>query len=140
MSAIEPLCYLIDLNLHNLSKEEFFVLEIELFTRICDELVDILMTHHKDYFHSIKFNKNMGKNMLEDNFIRLVIMDILFTEEYSIQGIALYTQTPEDVIDDVASGRNPAPSLPLSRRIIDLHKSVRPNLYREIIKKVTTEN
>ncbi|MEO8400311.1 MAG: hypothetical protein ABI597_00770 [Gammaproteobacteria bacterium] len=139
MPATEPLCNVIGLKPHNLSREEFIVLEIELFVSVCEELKEILKTHYKDYFRFMKFNEEMEKVMLEDNFIRFVINDILLTEEYSLQGIAHYTQTTEDVIEDVASGLNPAPSLPLSRRIIDLHRSVRPNLYREIMKKITTE-
>ncbi len=78
--------------------------------------------------------------MLEGNFIRLVINDILLTEEYTVQGIACYTQTPEDVIYDIAMGNNLAPSFPLSRKIIEIHRSIRPDLYSNILKKILSNS
>ena len=139
MSAMEPLCNVIGLKHQKLSREEYVVLEIEIFTCVCRELKEILKSMHRSYFNLMKFSEIKEHAMIENNFVRYVINDILLTEEYSLQGIACYTQTPEDVIYDVASGRNLAPSLHLSQRIIDLHRSVRPNLYREIMKKITTE-
>jgi hypothetical protein len=136
MSAMEPLCNALGLKQYQLSKEEFFVLEIELFILVCDEVKEIFKKQYKEYFRCMKFNEELEKGMLEDNFIRFVINDILLTEEYSLEGIAFYTDTPEDVIHDVVSGLNSAPSLPLSRKIINLHRTVKPNLYQEIMKKI----
>ncbi|HVX00513.1 MAG TPA: hypothetical protein VHA52_08780, partial [Candidatus Babeliaceae bacterium] len=111
----------------------------ELFTRVCEALRDIFKTQFTEYFRLMKFNIEMENAMLEENFIRCVINDIISTEEYSLAGIAYYTQTPEDVIYDLASGRNICPSLPLSRKIINLHRSIRPCLYKNILKKITSE-
>ena len=53
-----------------------------------------------------------------------------------MEGIAYYTQATTDVIFDIVSGRNPAPSFVLLHRILKLHRTVRPNLYNEIMKKI----
>ncbi len=74
--------------------------------------------------------------MLETNLIRFIINDILSTKEYDLSGIALYTDTPEDVIYDLACGCNINPTFLLSRKIIELHRMARPNLYQEIANKI----
>ena len=76
--------------------------------------------------------------MLESNFTRLIINDILSTEDYNLQGISMYTNTHIDVIREIVAGRT-APSISLFKRIIDLHWSVRRGLYDGIIKKITTQ-
>ncbi len=78
--------------------------------------------------------------MIEANFIRCIINDILSTEEYNLPGIAYYTDTPEDVIYEVAAGCNVRPTLLLARKIIELHRLVRPHLYREIMNKIINES
>ena len=77
--------------------------------------------------------------MLEANFVRLIIKDILATEEYNLKGIAYYTDTHEDVVQEVIDGRNTNPSATLLRRSIDLHRLVRRDLYHSIVKKIATE-
>lgn len=57
----------------------------------------------------MKFTLEMEETMLETNFIRLIIKDILSTGEYSPQGIACYTDTHEDIVQDLASGLNTKP-------------------------------
>lgn len=77
--------------------------------------------------------------MLETNFVRLIIKDILATEEYDTQGVARYAYTHEDVIQEVIDGRNLNPSAMLLRRSIDLHRTVRRELYHSIMKKIAAE-
>ncbi len=137
MSATDYISYGIGTNIHHLSQHESLFLEIELFIHICEELKEIFRSQNKDYFKLIRLSTDKENNMLEANFLRYVINDILLTEEYSLEGIAYYTQTSEDVICDVITGRNTEPSLPLSRKIINLHRSVRPHLYKEIMKKLS---
>lgn len=139
MSTVQPFCLLFGVNPHQFSKEEFLFLEVELFARICEELKEIIREQNKDYFRIMKFNLEKENAMLEVKFIRCIINDILSTEEYNMPGIALYTNTPEDVIYELASGCNTNPTFLLSRKLIDLHRTVRPNLYREIISKVKRE-
>lgn len=136
MSATEPLCQIIGVNPKNLTKEEILILEAELFLHICEGLRKIIIAKYIDYFRLIKFNTEMENTMIEINFIRYITNDILSTEEYSVSGIAYYTNSPEDVIHEIIAGNNTNPSLTLSRKIIELHRSVRPSLYQQIIKKI----
>lgn len=137
MSAIQTLYHLLNINLHGLSKKEILFLEADLFTRLCEELKEIIRKQYKNYFRTMKFNKEKENTMIEAHFIRCIINDILSTEEYNISGIAYYTDIPADIIYEVATGCNLQPTLSLARRVIDLHRSVRPNLYREIMAKIT---
>jgi hypothetical protein len=139
MTAVQALHHLLDINIQRLSKKEILILEAELFTRICEELKEVIRKQNKDYFSLMKFTIEKENTMIESSFIRCIINDILSTEEYNIPGIAHYTDTPEDVIYEVASGCNRHPTLSLARKVIELHRSVRPNLYREIINKITDE-
>jgi len=77
--------------------------------------------------------------MMEAKFARCVINDILSTEEYTLSGIACYTHTPEEVVYDVAIGVNTSPTAIFVRKIIELHRSIRRELYQEIIKKIKKE-
>lgn len=139
MSAANLLWHLEGVNSSLLSNEEMFLLEAELFMRICEELKRVFIIQYKNYFRIMKFNAEMENAMMEAYYVRCVINDILSTEEYSLPGIAYYTHKPEDVIFDVATGKNTDPSSSLLRKIIELHRTVRPNLYREIMKKILIE-
>jgi len=137
MAAMEPLCRLIGINPAYLTKEENYLLEAELLRSICIELREIFRIRYKDFFRFIKFSKEKENGMLERNFVSLVIKDILASGQYTIQGFAQYADTHEDVIHEVISGLNTNPSALLLRRVIDLHRVVRSDLYDEIIKKIT---
>lgn len=104
-----------------LSREENIILETELFSRICDELC-----------------AQGVSSMIEEDMMRGLISDILHSNEYTLEGIAYYADIPEDVICDIMMGRNSSASFRVCRKLINLHRMVRPNLYREIIKKVVS--
>ncbi len=139
MPTTELLCRFTGINPGKLSKEEIFILELTLLIRLYEELKEIFKAQYKNYFRLMKINVETEDAMIEEKFIRHVINDILSTEEYTLPGIAYYTQTPEDVVYDIAIGSNTDPSSTLFRKIIKLHQSVRPELYREILKKITLE-
>jgi hypothetical protein len=139
MPAIEPLCHLIGINYKKLSKKENMLLEAELFSRICNELKEFFRKKYKNFFHFMDFTIEMEDIMLEENFMRLIIEDILSTEEYTLQGIARYTDTHEDIISDLASGLNTKPLALCLRKTIELHRTVRHELYRAIAKKIASE-
>lgn len=124
------------INLRKIHKREVVFLEAEIFRRICEYLKASFREKYKIYFKLLNFTVEMENNMLEASFIKFLIKDILLTDEYSIEGIAYYTQTPLDVICDLLSGQNTAPSLRLSEKIIDLHRSVRKKFYQEMMKKI----
>lgn len=139
MSAMEPLCHLIGINPSKFSKEEKILLEADLFARVCNELIGIFRQENKEYFRFMKFTLKMENAMLEKNFIRTIIMDILSTGEYSLQGIAYYTGIHEDIVQELASGLNTKPLATVLRKIIELHKLVRRDLYLAIAKKLAVE-
>lgn len=119
-----------------LSKQESILFEAEIFTQICEELKEIIKIQNKDYFRTLKITSEKENTMIESNFIRCIVNDIISTEEYTLLGIACYTNTPEEVILEVATGQNTAPTFSLSQKIINLHRSVRPQLYATIANKI----
>lgn len=138
MTAMEPFCHLIGIKNYLLTPEEKTLLEAELFKRICDELKEIFREQYKQYLCLMKFTIEMENMMIEANFAQLLINDILATKEYDLQGIACYTNTYEDVIAEIITGRNTNPSAVLLCRLIDLHRTVRRDMYQVITQKICT--
>ena len=136
---MEPLCHLAGINSSKFTKEENFFLEAEFFIRTCEELEKFFKEKYKNYFLLMQFTTNKENEMLETYFIRLIIKDILSTEEYTLEGIARYTDTHEDVVEEVFTGRNMNPSAIFLRRLIELHRTTRRALYLAIMKKIAFE-
>jgi hypothetical protein len=136
MSVMEMLYQFKNVTPPSLSKHEVLILEAELFYLICTELKNIFRDQYKNYFRLLKFNTEMEDAMIESNFLRCLVQDILASEEYTLEGIAFYTRMPEDIIYDIATGKNPNPSIELSRRIIELHRTIRPEVYKQIMQKI----
>lgn len=128
------------INTSKLSRNELFILEAEFFTYLCDELKQLFGDQYKDYFRLIKSNSEKESEMIEEKLTNRVINDILSSGEYTLPGIAYYTHTPEDVVFELATGQNTNPSAALFRKIIKLHRSVRPELYKAITQKIVTEH
>ena len=139
MPAIELLCRELGINPQNFSKEENLILEAELYARVCEEVTEIYRINNREYFRLLKINAEMENNMIELNFIRCLINDILKSEAYTVSGIAYYTQTPEDVIHDLLINSNASPIISIIRRLIELHRQIRPEVYQNIIKKISNE-
>jgi len=136
MSAPEPLCILIGITPNKLTNEENIILEADLFLSVCEELKEIYRIQHKDFFRLMKITIEKENTMLETNLARFIVHDILFSGEYTLEGIAHYTNMHEDVIQEVLTGQNLNPSVSLLRKILELHRVVRRELYRAISKKV----
>jgi hypothetical protein len=140
MPATKLLCQIAGVNPCTLSQEENFMLEYVLFARLCEKLKEMYLHEYKNYFRIIKQSFGWDDTIMNVNFARCIINDIISSEEYSLAGIAYYTQTPEDVIVEIVAGINPDPTASLLRKIVELHSSIRPELYREMIKKIVNEN
>ena len=138
MPAICGLAKLLGMNQRYLCKEELILLEADVFFRVCTELKEYFAEQQKNYFKIMKFKKEMELNMLDESFAALMIRDVLLSQEYTIEGMARYTNFPEDIFYEIIEGRNVTPSANLLQRIIELHRSVRPKLYDAIIKKITS--
>src|SRR3990167_5354520 len=139
MPAIEPLCRLFGIDTVTLSQAEVLILEVEIFIQLYKELNEMFRSQYKEYFNLMKFNKEMEDTVLEAEFIKNITKDLVSTEEYSLEGIAYHTHIPEEVIREIALGNNTNPSLHASRKIIELHRIVRFNLYYQIAKKIITQ-
>lgn len=140
MPAMEPHCRLMEINPEHLNKGEYLFLEAELFLQIHSALKEYFIERFREYFTLMKFTIDMENAMLEANFVRLIIEDILATGEYTIMGVAEYTDTPEDVVHEVLAGCNKNPSALFLQKVIALHRSVRSELYRAIMRKVIAEH
>jgi hypothetical protein len=139
MPSEELLCRLAGIMPNNLSKEESIIIEAELFTRLYEKLKEFYKEKQKDYFKLLKFDKEMEMLMFEKNFTRCVINDILSTNEYTLSGIAYYTETPEEIVFEIASGHNTNPSVDFFRKIVEIHRTVRSDLYRALMEKILFE-
>src|SRR5262245_51334304 len=139
MAALELLCHFIGIDPKQFSKEENLILEAELYMRISNELWESFRSQYQDYFQLFKFNVEMETMIMEINFIRCLINDILKSEAYTLSGIAYYTQTPEEVIQDIIIGHKASPIISFTRKLIELHKTIRPEIYQNIIKKITPD-
>lgn len=138
MSAMETLSHLLGIKIRKFSSHELLIMEAELFSLLYQELKRIFKNKYNDYFRLIKVSIETEENMFEDSFVRYVIEDILSTEEYTLQGIAYYTRIPEEVIYEVAIGYNTSPSVKFLRKILELHRSIRKDLYDGIMKKMNS--
>lgn len=136
MSAIEPLFRLLNIDHTNFSNKEILFLEATLLRHVCTELKRNFKNQFHIYFRSIKLTSEKENFMLEINFIRLIINDILSSKEYTLEGIALYTNTHEDVLNELMIGLNNNSSSIFLQKILELHHSVRPELYNYIIAKI----
>ncbi len=136
MPAVMPLYDLIDMNVEDFTPTEKIFLDTVLFISVCEQLRYLLLKEHKTYFSSIKHNIQEERSMLEQNFISCILNDILATKEYSLAGIAYYTDTPEDVLYDVITGTNSNPAFSLVRKVIELHRLIRSDLYLGLLHKV----
>lgn len=135
---MENLCRIVGINPNRLSKSENILMEMEIFYRVCHELKTHYNFDYFRYFQLIKNYEHMEEAMIDDNFVKCIVNDLL--EEYSLQGIAAYTDIPEEVIYELATGQNTNPSLKCIRKIIELHRSTRPSLYQTIVRKIVQEH
>lgn len=139
MSKTDLVCCLLQQSIFKLPLAEKILLEVKLLNRIYHELSELFQSQHKEYQQLIKCNLNQEENMAGIRFMQEIIKDILSTKEYTLAGIATYTHIPEEVLSDVATGLNADLTFEASRKIFELHISVRRNLYDEIMRKIALE-
>ena len=85
----------------------------------------------------LKFDKEMEGNNVRKKILRDVwSMIFLSTKEYTLSGIAYYTETPEEILFEIVSGHNTNPSVDFFlEKIVEIHRTVRSDLYRSLIEK-----
>lgn len=139
MAKTDLLSCLLEPHVYGLTPSEKILLEIKLLIQIYQELSAIFKLRYQRYLILIKSQKNQEDEMTEIKFIQEMIKDILATEEYTLRGISVYTNIPEDLLFDVLAGINAYPSFEVSKKIIELHMSVRRHLYDDIMFKIASE-
>lgn len=122
-----------------LSKTEKLILEIVLITHIYRKLIKVFTYPYEQYKRLIRSNQNQEHNMNNVNLVQEMLKDILATEEYTLPGIAIYTNTPIEVLIDILSGFNNKPSLVLSKSIFEIHIAVKRELYDEIMREIVAK-
>lgn len=131
MPAVQELSQFYQLDAKGLSKYEIKILEAELFVSLLKQL---------NAFHTPTINlNNLAKgvvDMSDEVLVRNLLNDLIQTGEYSLPGLARYTDTPEDVVYEIASGLNNRPSLFFARRVIELHREARKEIYLNVLNKI----
>ena len=140
MSSMEPLCLLAGIDPKKLSKEKKLLLEAEFFARIYQKLEENFRKQYKHYFNLFRFTLHKENVTVEENFARSFIQSMLSSGGYTLQGIARYTNTPEDVLLEIIAGRNPYPSAVFLRKLIELDRTERRDFYHTIVKESLKED
>lgn len=81
-------------------------------------------------------NLSMECYAMDSKIIQLLIHGIVETGEYTLEGIALYTHIPFDVIYDAACGINNQFSITPWVRVVDLYMQVKPDIAKILIEKL----
>lgn len=139
MPAVESLSQLIGINTNKLNKNETQLLEADIFFRVCSEVMSYLQMCYQDDFQLTPGDTIKEKEEMDMQFLRCLIKDLIKTKQYTLSGIAAYTQIPEDMIGEYLSGNKFSPALFFLRRLIDIHRTVRPEVYQEVLKKVRND-
>lgn len=139
MSKPDLVFYLFKQDCKKLSQVEKLIFEIVLVIRIHKELSDIFAAKQEKFKKLTRKHLIKEEDMSEVKFVQEMVNDILSTNEYSLSGIANCTHIPEDVLTDLASGLNVNPTFELSRRIFELHATVRKDLYDAVMRKIISE-
>lgn len=134
MAKIEYLHRLAGIDSSWLAKDELLLLEAVMLDSLCGELTQ----QYQAYFNHNKENNQEMANMINDHFVYLITHDLISSNEYTIEGIASYSNIPEEVITDIILGTNNNPSIEVSRKLIELHRLARPDLYKKIIHKIAS--
>jgi len=72
---------------------------------------------------------------MDSKIIQFLIQGIVETGEYTLEGIALYTYIPFDIIYDAACGINNQFSITPWVRVVDLYMHVKPDITKILIDK-----
>jgi len=137
MSRTDLVSSVLRKNHEHLSQIEKALLEIKLVIHLYHELSNIFKSRYQDYNKLIKSNQE--ESMFSAKLVQEILNDIISTREYSLSGIANCTRIPEDVLSDIATGLNTNPTFDLSRKLFELHATVRRDLYDQIMRKIATE-
>lgn len=105
-------------------------------------LVSCLYKLFCDLYHA-KFKNDLGKRSettecyaMDSKIIEILILEIVETGEYTLEGIATYTRIPLDIIVDAACGISNKLSITPWARIVDLYMQVKPEVSKIFLEKI----
>lgn len=136
MSSVIPFRYIFGIHDCKISKLEELVLESELFLHLYNNLKERYRNKYKEYFKLMKYSKYTEESMLDANYTKFLINDIISSGEYTTSGVAAYTQIPEDVVIEIACGNHVNVSVQLFQKFLELHRSSRLELYDNIVSEI----
>jgi hypothetical protein len=137
MAALEWLWHGTSVDSKKFTKPENWILEAELYLRIHKKIWEAYKFQYKDYFYLIV--KEEEDINMELYVIKSLINDLIKSEAYTLSGIAYYTRIPEEIIEDLFMTNKINPLITFTRKLIELHKSIRPDIYQKIIKKLISD-
>lgn len=135
---MEQLFEYVGINISLLSAEERAYLEVDIFMRLCEEVKKYFMEEFKGYF-GLTDHISKETSILDIRFIHFMLNQILKTEEYSLNEIAYYTYTPIEIIYEIIMGKNERPPGIFIVKLMELHSTVKHDLYRMIRNKIREE-
>ena len=136
MTAIQTYLDFYGINVKSLNRVETFFVENILFDEISNRLIQFIKNSYQIYMRLIHVSADKENAMIEGEFIRFIITDIINSGDYTLEGIAHYTDVPEEIIYELAVGKNFNPSLLLTKKLLALHRSIKPDFYRELLGKL----
>ena len=139
MSAMEPLCLLLGISPSKLSRKENLFFEALIFVHLCEELKEFFRKRYKNYSYLRKLSIEKENMMLDKYLICLMIKDILATEEYTLEGIARYANIPEDYLKEIFTMQHLLPSAYILRKLMEIHRTLEPDFYQGIAKKLLAD-
>ena len=74
--------------------------------------------------------------IMDSKIIQFLIQGIIETGEYTLEGIAIYTHIPFDIIYDAACGINKQFSITPWVKVVDLYMQVKPDITKILIDKL----
>lgn len=137
MAALEKLSHFVGIDSKKFTKQENCILEAELYIRVHQEIWHAYKARNKNSFYLILTIFGKEDTIMELYVIRSLINDLLKSEAYTLSGIAYYTQAPEEMIEDLYIGHKLSPAIVFIRKLIELHKLIKPDMYQNIRKKLT---
>ena len=75
-----------------------------------------------------KNNSSMESYVMDSKILQLLLQGIVETGEYTLEGIAFYTNIPFDVIYDAACGISYHLSVTAWAKVVDLYLQVKPEI------------
>ena len=77
-----------------------------------------------------KNNTPLESYVMDNKIFQLLVQGIVETEQYTLEGIAFYTNIPFDVIYDAACGITNHLSVTAWSKVVDLYLQVKPDVAR----------